>query len=245
MFSAVGTKRKLIESLKGGLIVSCQVKTDDPLYTDDIVANLAKCAVWGGAKGLRLNEPRNIAEVRPLTELPIIGLWKVHTEGCDVFITPSMEHVEAVINAGADIVAVDATDRPNVRGVKAYEIISEIREKFGDFPILADVRNGEEAQNALLRGADMVAPTLYRFGNAPKSTEDPDFGELSKMLEKCEGIGPVIMEGKIHTPEQAMESLYMGAHAVVVGSAITRPHLTALRFVNRIEKRVGKMPLYY
>ena len=239
------SKENLLEALKGGLIVSCQVKTDDPLYMDGIVAKLAQCAIWGGANGLRLNEPQNIASVRGMTDLPIIGLWKVHSKESSVFITPSLLHVEAVLEAGADIVAVDATDRINAYGEKAYEIIAKIRKKLGNIPILADVRNGEEARNALLLGADLVAPTLYRFGENPKSTEEPDFDELALMLEQCKDLGPVVMEGKINTPEQAVECLYMGAHAVVVGSAITRPHLTALRFVNRIEKRISKMPLLY
>ena len=40
-----------------------------------------------------------------------------------------MREVDEVVKAGADIVAVDATDRMNSYGKKAYEIISEIKEK--------------------------------------------------------------------------------------------------------------------
>lgn len=239
------SKKEILDALAGGLIVSCQVKTDDPLYSDGVVARLAQCAIWGGAKGLRLNEPANIAAVRPLTDLPIIGLWKESAPGTDVFLTPTLKHAKAVLEAGADVVAVDATDRIGPRGTRAHAIIGEIREMLGDVPILADIRNADEARHALQLGADLVAPTLYRFGDNPKSTDEPDFDELAAILESCRGLGPVVMEGKINTPEQALESLYMGAHAVVVGSAITRPHLTTLRFVSRIEKRTKKLPLYY
>ena len=44
----------------------------------------------------------------------------------------------------------------------------------------------------------------------------------------------MMMEGHINTPEEAVKCLYLGAHAVVVGSAITRPHLTAKRFADLI-----------
>lgn len=109
-----------------------------------------------------------------------------------------MHHVEAVINAGADVVAVDATDRLNADGKKAFTIIKEIRNVFGDIPILADIRNAQEARNAMEEGADMAAPTLYLFNEHPKSTEEPDFEELCKIIKACESLGPVFMEGKIN-----------------------------------------------
>jgi len=238
-------KNELLEMTKGGIIVSCQVKPDDPLYLDGIVGKLAQCAIWGGACGLRLNTPDDIAAVRSITELPIIGLWKEHSKGSDVFITPTLRHVEAVLAAGADVVAVDATDRLNADGQKAFTLIKEIRRVYGDVPVLADIRNAGEASQAMAAGADMVAPTLYRFNEHPKSAEEPDFEELVKIIKACRNAGPVFMEGKINTPEQAMESLYLGAHAVIVGSAITRPHLTTLRFTNKVSGKINGMPLYY
>lgn len=238
-------KKKLLEITKGGIIVSCQVKPDDPLYLDGIVEKLAQCAIWGGARGLRLNTPSDIAAVRSITKLPIIGLWKEHSKGSDVFITPTLHHVDAVLAAGADMVAVDATDRLNGGGQKAFTIIKEIRREFGDVPILADIRNADEAFRAMLEGADMVAPTLYRFNEHPKSAEEPDFEEFIKIIKVCRDACPVFMEGKINTPEQAMESLFLGAHAVIVGSAITRPHLTTLRFTNKVSGKINDMPLYY
>jgi N-acylglucosamine-6-phosphate 2-epimerase len=238
-------QRKILDAIKGGLIVSCQAKKSDPIYMPGIVKKMAESAIWGGAVGLRLNTPEDIREVRQMTDLPIIGLWKMESGNSPVFITPTMEAVRAVIEAGADIVAVDATDRYNPSGQKAYEIIPKIKEEFPDTLILADIRNTEEALNALNMGAHLVAPTLYRFNDNPKSTDSPDFEELARIIRACEGKGMVIMEGKIHTPEEAIQSLYLGAHAVVVGSAITRPHLTTLRFTIKINKYRRKMPLKY
>ena len=163
----------------------------------------------------------------------------------DVFITPSMKEVDEIVKAGADIVAVDATNRVNSYGRKAYELIPEIKEKYPDLLILADIRNAEEAREALKIGAHMVAPTLYRFNDNPKSTDSPDFEELARIVEACEGLGFVIMEGKIASPEEAIQSLYLGAHAVVIGSAITRPHLSTLRFTSIMNKYKRKIPLKY
>lgn len=238
-------QQKIIEQLKDGLIVSCQAKKDDPIYLPGIITKMAESAIWGGAAGLRINTPEHIKEVRKITDLPIIGLWKQHTKNSSVFITPTMEAVDEVIKAGAEIVAIDATDRSNASGEKAFLLIKEIKQKYPDAIILADIRNEKEALLALEQGAHMVAPTLYRFNDQPKSIDSPDFEMLAKIVQVCEGKGFVLMEGKINTPEEAIESLYLGAYAVVVGSAITRPHLTTLRFTNKINKYEKKMPLYY
>lgn len=237
--------KKIIETLKNGLILSCQVKQSDPLYFSEVIEKLVLCGEWGDACGYRINTPENIYKVKKITDKPIIGLWKINSDTEDVFITPTMKEVDEIVKAGADILAVDATDRMNSNGKKAYEIITEIREKYPDHLILADVRNAEEAKHALELGAHMAAPTLYRFGDNPKSTDSPDFEELAKMVQICEGLGLIIMEGKISTPEEAVQSLYLGAHAVVVGSAITRSHLTTLRFTSMMNKYRRKIPLKY
>ena len=53
-------KKQILESLKGGLIVSCQVQHDDPIYTDNMVVKMAEAAKWAGAVGIRANSPEQI-----------------------------------------------------------------------------------------------------------------------------------------------------------------------------------------
>ena len=238
-------QKNVMAKIAGGLIVSCQAREDDPIYMPGIIEKMAASAEWGGAVGLRINTPEHIRDVRKMTDLPIIGLWKIEHDDSPVFLTPHMESVQAVVDAGSDIVAVDATDRLNHDGEKAYDIIPKIRDAFPDILILADVRDDVEADIALKKGAHMVAPTLYRFSEHAKSIDSPDFEMLAKIVRTSEGRGKVLMEGKINTPEEAMQSLYLGAHAVVVGSAITRPHLTTLRFTTKINKYEQQMPLKY
>ena len=226
-------KLALIESLKGGLIVSCQTQKDEPIYTEDMVVKMAECAKWAGAVGLRLNSPEQIRQVREANlGLPIIGLYKVWYDDTDVFITPSMKEVDAIVEAGCDIIALDCTSQINHDGRKAWDLLKEVREKYPDYVIFADISNIEEAKHAAENGADIVAPTLYGYTAATSNIEGTDFRMLGQLCREMEGKAFVIHEGHIYNPDEAIKCLFLGCHAVVVGSAITRPHYTAKRFVD-------------
>lgn len=238
------TKNEILTSLAGGLIVSCQILKEDPQYIEGIIPALAKGAIWGGAVGLRINEPENIKAVRAVTDLPIIGLWKIHRHDTEVFMTPNMEAVKAVIEAGADIVAIDGTDRL-IDGEKALEIIPKIKQAYPNILIFADVRNDDDAVAALAKGADIVAPTFYRFSKDAKSTDLPDWEMFSRMCGRCASKGAVFMEGKIWTPDDCIRAFHYGAHAVVVGTVLTRAHITTRRFVDHIQGFKEKRSLFY
>lgn len=225
-------KRAILESLKNGLIVSCQVQHDDPISTPDMHVKMAEAAVWGGAVGIRANSPEQIRDIRKAVDLPIIGLYKQWNEGTDVFITPTFEAVREVIEAGADIVALDCTDQINQDGRPAWELFPIVKEAFPDMMFFADVSTFEEAERAVKMGADIVGPTLYGYTEATKHIEEPNLREFARM---CRAFGDdcyMIMEGHVYSPEDAIKCLYLGAHAVVVGSAITRPHLITKRFTD-------------
>lgn len=237
-------KQSLLESLKGGLIVSCQIEKHAPCYHEDIVELMVKSAIWGGACGLRLNGIENIQKIRKITDLPIIGLVKVFSEDTDIFMTPTMNEVRSVIEAGADIVAIDGTDRM-IQGRKGYDIITEIKKEYPDTVIFADVRDEEDALASLALGADIVAPTFYRFKKDAKSSDLPDWEMFARMCDVCKGKGIVMMEGKIWTPDDAIRAFHYGAHSVVIGSAITRPHLIMRRFYDHVNGYPEKRSLFY
>ena len=223
---------ELLKKLKGGLIVSCQVQPDDPVYSMDFVTKMAKAAQWAGAAGLRANSPDQIRMIKQQVDLPLIGLWKIWRDGTDVFITPTLEAAKEVWAAGADILALDCTSQINLNGRPAYELLPIVKREIPDALIFADVSNYDEAMRAVDMGADIVGPTLYGYTEATKHIEEPNLREFARM---CRDIGDrafKIMEGHIYTPEDAVKCLYLGADAVVVGSAITRPHLIAKRFVD-------------
>ena len=226
-------KKQILESLKGGLIVSCQVQHDDPIYTDNMVVKMAEAARWAGAVGIRANSPGQIKAIKEaVPELPMIGLWKVWHDDTDVFITPTMKEVKAIWEAGAEIIALDCTAQVTHEGTQAWNLIKEVKKEIPEAIIFADVSNLEEARRAVENGADIVAPTLYGYTKETSHIEGADYRMFAQMCRELKDEAYVMMEGHLYTPEDAMKCIFLGAHSVVVGSAITRPHLTAKRFVD-------------
>ena len=224
--------REILNKLKGGLIVSCQVQPDDPVYSMDFVLKMAQAAEWAGAAGIRANSPDQIKMIREHDNLPLIGLYKIWHEDTDVFITPTLDAARQVWDAGADIIALDCTDQITHEGKPAWELLPLVQKDIPDALIFADVSTYEEAERAVDLGADIVGPTLYGYTEATKHIEEPNLREFARMCRDFGDRAFMIMEGHIYTPEDAVKCLYLGADAVVVGSAITRPHLIAKRFVD-------------
>lgn len=224
--------KALLDQLKGGLIVSCQVQPDDPVYSMDFVLKMAKAAEWAGAAGIRANAPDQIKMIKENVSLPLIGLYKIWHEDTDVFITPTLDAARQVWDAGADIIALDCTDQITHEGKPAWELLPQVQKEIPDALVFADVSTYDEAKRAVELGADLVGPTLYGYTEATKHIEEPNLREFARMCRDFGDKAFMIMEGHIYTPEDAVKCLYLGADAVVVGSAITRPHLIAKRFVD-------------
>ena len=227
-------KEELLKTLQGGLIVSCQVQPDDPVFSMDFVLKMAQAAKWAGAVGIRANSPDQIKLIKENVDLPMIGLYKIWFPGTDVFITPTLDAARQVWEAGADIIALDATNQITTEGRPAWELLPIVKKEIPEAPIFADVSNYDEAVHAVELGADIVGPTLYGYTQATKNITGPDHREFARIARDLKNKAFIIMEGHIYTPEDAIKALYLGADAVVVGSAITRPHLIAKRFVDLI-----------
>ncbi|MBW4610880.1 MAG: N-acetylmannosamine-6-phosphate 2-epimerase [Hassallia sp. WJT32-NPBG1] len=206
-----------IETLRHGLIVSCQAPVDSPLYEPTIIAAIAQAAVNNGAVCVRIDTPAHISAVRDRLKVPIIGLWKQVIAGSDVYITPQFHHASAVAKAGADIIAIDATIRNRPGGETVNDIITRIHQELGK-PVMADVDTIEAASSAIKAGADIVGTTLFGYTGATKHLSPPGW-ELLKQMVKLDI--PAICEGGISSPEMARQALDLGAYAVVVGTAIT------------------------
>lgn len=224
-------KRDLLESFRNGLIVSCQVQHDDPIYSEEMPVKMAQAAQWGGAVGIRANTPEQIRAIKKEVDLPVIGLYKIWSPHTDVFITPTLESAREIYEAGAEIIAMDCTNQI-VNGRPAYELLPKVQQALPEAITFADVSTYEEARRAVEMGADIVGPTLYGYTQDTKHIENPDLREFARMCRDFGDKAYMIMEGHLYTPEDAMKCLYLGAHAVVVGSAITRPHYTTKRFTD-------------
>ncbi|SMB99632.1 N-acylglucosamine-6-phosphate 2-epimerase [Thermanaeromonas toyohensis ToBE] len=222
----------ILRRLEKGLIVSCQAPVDDPLHSSFIMARIAKAAELGGAVAIRANGYEDILAIRKEVKLPIIGLIKKHYEGYKPYITPTIEEVDKVIKAGADIVAVDATKACKPGNITTAEFFTMIRQKYPKTLIMADISTYEEGIEAYYLGFNLISTTLSGYTDYSPQIDEPDF-ELIERLSKDVKV-PLIAEGRIWTPEQAIKAFEKGAYAVVVGTAITRPQEITRRFVNYI-----------
>jgi N-acylglucosamine-6-phosphate 2-epimerase len=224
------TSPSLANQLRGGLIVSCQALEGEPLYGAQYMAAMACAAVSAGAVAIRANGPQDIAAIRAAVTVPIICLYKVDLPGIEVRITPTCEFAEQVAASGADLIALDATDRPHPGGVSVAALIARVHQRTGK-PVLADVATLAEGL-AAAAGAEFVATTLSGYTAGSPAQPEPDFALLEGLVAELKPRGIlVIAEGRIATPQEAAHALELGAHAVVVGSAITRPQVITARFV--------------
>ncbi|MBD2742496.1 N-acetylmannosamine-6-phosphate 2-epimerase [Coleofasciculus sp. FACHB-1120] len=207
-----------LNALSQGLIVSCQAPADSPLHEPSVIAAIAQAAILNGAVAVRIDTPAHVKAVRERVKSPIIGLWKQQIPGYEVYITPQFEHAEAIAQAGADIIAIDATlrDRPGTETVET--LIARIHDELGK-PVMADVDTIESAIAAAAAGADIVGTTLYGYTALTKNLAPPGFDLLAQIVKQLSI--PAICEGGIASPQQAKHALELGAYAVVVGTAIT------------------------
>ncbi|NAZ36578.1 N-acetylmannosamine-6-phosphate 2-epimerase [Rubellimicrobium sp. CFH 75288] len=217
----------LLDGLRGGLIVSCQPVPGGPLDRPDIVAALALAALAGGARGLRIEGVENLRAVRAATRAPVIGLVKTDRADSPVRITPTAAEARALVEAGADVVAFDATDRPRPEPLE--RIVGAIHE--AGALAMADCASLADGRRAAALGCAMLGSTLsgYLGGAVP---EGPDLGLVAELA----GLGRfTLAEGRYHAPADAARAVAAGADAVVVGSAITRPEHVTAWFVAAVE----------
>lgn len=225
------TKSELFDIMKGTIIVSCQATPGEPLYEKDrsVMYLMARAAKQAGAKMIRTSSMRDIMEIKEETGLPVIGLIKREYPGYAGRITMTMREVDECMQAMADIVSIDCTNRPRGDGLTPSEFLKQVKQKYPNIIIMADCATYDEAVAAYQTGADLVGTTMN--GYTPETANhsgEPNF-ELVEQLVKALPC-PVIAEGRVHTPEQAKKMLSLGAWAVVVGGAITRPLEIAKRF---------------
>ncbi len=208
---------KVIEPLRYGLIVSCQAPPSSPLYEPSVIAAIAQASINQGSVAVRIDTPAHVQAVKQRCNAPIIGLWKQIIAGYDVYITPQFHHAKAVSQAGADIIAIDATTRDRPQGETINSLITQIHNELGK-PVMADVDTIENAIAAMNAGADIIGTTLYGYTSQTMGLTPPGFELLSQIVKL--NI-PAICEGGVASPQMARKAIDLGAYAVVVGTAIT------------------------
>ncbi|HHJ4162067.1 TPA: N-acetylmannosamine-6-phosphate 2-epimerase [Raoultella ornithinolytica] len=227
--------KTVLDNLKGKLIVSCQALDNEPLHSPFIMSRMAVAAEEGGAEGIRANSVADIAAIKQLVSLPVIGIIKRDYPDSEVFITATMKEVDELMSVGPELIALDATARPRPGGQRLDALVAEIRAKYPSVLLMADISTAEEALTAQFLGFDCVGTTLYGYTAETEGHALPenDCGFLRDVLAAVNI--PVVAEGNVETPTLAARCLELGAHTVVVGGAITRPQQITARFAAAIK----------
>lgn len=220
---------QILQQIKGGLIVSCQALKDEPLYSSYIMSRLAVAAKEGGAVGIRANTPEDISEIKKAVELPVIALYKQIYEDSSIYITPTEREIELLMEVKPEIIALDATNRLRPNGVELDGFFRIIRKKYPNQLFMADCATYEEGIHAQEIGFDIVGTTLSGYTEDTKGTNLPNHSMIKRLAENL--TVPLIAEGGIWEIKDLQQVMKENIHAVVIGSAITRPREITSRYV--------------
>ena len=209
----------MLDQLRGGLVASIQPVENGPLDSTEFIVAMAQAAEAGGAAGLRIEGADNVAAVCQATNLPLIGIVKREDNESPVRITPTLSDAQALVDAGADIIAVDMTAR--LRTEPLYPIVRCILDS--GVLLMGDCSNEDDGRQALQQGAAIIGTTLsgYTVDTAHRS-ETPDYALIESFRNIAGQSGFIMAEGRFNSPDLAAAAISAGADCVTVGSALTR-----------------------
>ncbi|MBZ8177340.1 putative N-acetylmannosamine-6-phosphate 2-epimerase [Corynebacterium poyangense] len=220
-----------IKDLCGAVIVSVQAPDGHPMRDTHTLLHVAQACVAAGTPAIRCGGYGGLEDIHTLSQgisVPVFGLTKEGNTG--VYITPSVESVRAVAQAGAQVVCADATFRPAADGSTLQERVAAAHEAGALF--MADCATPEEVAEAYAAGADIASTTLAGYTEHRPATTGPD---LACLREARNLVGPepmLIAEGRYHHPHQVKQAFDLGASAVIVGTAITDPMWITQQFLS-------------
>ena len=226
----------MVDKLKNKLIVSVQAQGSEPLNKPEYLLAMSQSVINGGAGALRLCGIENIKHIKKNISVPIIGLTKLEPTPINwldkVYLTATLKDLKELLKTDIEFIAIDGTSRSrddNSTLKDQIKLIKEYRKI-----VIADVSTFEEGINASELGADIISTTLsgYTKETRYKANNGPDFDLLAELTEEL--LMPVILEGRIWEPSDVKKAFQIGAHAVVIGTAITRPHLITKRFLSGV-----------
>lgn len=210
---------EILQCWRGGLIVSCQAAQGSPLARPEFITAMARVAEENGAAGVRLEGGENIKMAAGCLSIPVLGLEKRAFANSEVYITPTIESFQRVAESGADIIALDATERPRPGCERLETIVSEAR-RLWQKPIMADVATLKQGLFAAeVLGVEVISTTLAGYTKETAHLEQADFRLVEDLAARLSV--PVICEGRLRSPADVCQAFESGAFAVVVGAAIT------------------------
>jgi N-acylglucosamine-6-phosphate 2-epimerase len=221
--------------LEGGLIVSVQAPEGSPMRQPDVIAAMAEASLNNGAVGVRLESPEHIGAVRRrCPQALIVGLWKRTYAHSSVYITPGWQEIQAVWAAGADVIALDATERPRPGGDVLADLVARARQDLGAV-LMADVDSVGNGLRAAELGCAWIGTTLFGYTEATAQQKPPAWELLAPLRQQLPVDSLLICEGGIASAQQARDAIRHGADAVVVGTAITGVDLQVAAYRRSLE----------
>src|SRR5699024_9328534 len=181
---------------------------EEPLHSSYSMSRMAVAAAEGGASGIRANSVEDIQAIKESVPLPLIGIIKKNYGDNPVFITPTEKEVRALVEAGTDIIALDATNRVRPDGTTIEIAFPKLKEQFPDQLFMADCSSFEDAKQAEKLGFDFIGTTLVGYTEETKEITPPDMELIRKLTEEL--TVPIIAEGGIWSPEQLRKIMNLG-----------------------------------
>lgn len=218
----------MLNKIKHKLIVSVQALEEEPMHGSLIMGRMALAAKQGGAVAIRAQGVEDIVEIKRVTQLPVIGIIKQNYEDSEVFITPTKKEVLLLLGTKCEMIALDATHRKRPNHELLQDLIKLIKKN--NVLVMADISTHQEALNAQSLGVDCVSTTLCGYTSYSKKYSHPDYELISRLISDLSV--PLVVEGKINTPEELQKVMSLGAYSAVVGGAITRPQQITKKFVS-------------
>ncbi|HEY8312922.1 MAG TPA: N-acetylmannosamine-6-phosphate 2-epimerase [Candidatus Baltobacteraceae bacterium] len=223
----------LIDGLRGGLVVSVQAWAGSAIDDPGVLAAMARAAADNGAVGVRVQGAANLAAVRARVRVPIVGIVKRAYDGFEPYITPTLHEVREIVDAGAEIVAFDATARQRPGGITTAGLVEAIHA--AGALAMADCSDEADGVTAAGIGADIIATTLCGYTKETRGRKLPAL-DLVRAFADLDVF--VICEGGIHCPADGRAALEAGAGAIVVGTAITNTDWLVDSYVAELKRKV-------
>ncbi len=211
------------------IIASVQGSEGSPVEDPATLLRLAQASLQEGVKVLRLQGIENIRTIKQATNAPVVGLIKKSYAGSQVYITPTLEEVDALIELGCEVIALDGTQRARPGGVQLSALIHRIHE--AGRLAMADCDYEDSVRYALKAGADIIGTTLAGYTQETWATPGPDL-EFVRDAVRIAGDTPVFAEGRYQEPWHAQAALRIGASGVVIGGVLNDPLKQTKRFLS-------------
>lgn len=198
------------------IIVSSQAVAGSALRDPEALSRIGIDAIAGGASALRLAGVETLALAKPRVNVPIVALIKTERANFEPRITAISQEIHQLKEAGAEIVAIDATNRD--RPEPLHNLFDTALNN--KLEIFADIATLDEAKESMDRGATYIATTMSGYTKDRAMTAGPDF----ELLEKVIALGgKTVLEGRVSTADHIRQAFDLGAYAVVIGRAVTSP----------------------